>query len=48
MAVNAGAMFYLYGMADSLAEGTAHAKQLLADGSVSQWLTTHEEADYSG
>ena len=48
VAVNAGAMFYLYGMVDSLAEGTAHAKQLLADGSVSQWLTTHEEADYSG
>ena len=48
VAVNAGAMFYLYGMADSLAEGTAHAKQLLADGSVSQWLRTHEEADYSG
>ena len=46
--VNAGAMFYLYGMAGSLAEGTAHAKQLLADGSVSQWLRTHEEADYSG
>lgn len=48
VAVNAGAMFYLYGIADSLAEGTEHAKQLLADGSVSQWLTTHEEADYSG
>ena len=27
VAVNAGAMFYLYGMADSLAEGTAQAKQ---------------------
>ena len=48
VAVNAGAMFYLYGMADSLAEATAHAKQLLADGSVAQWLRTHEEADYSG
>ena len=48
VAVNAGAMFYLYCMADSLAAGTAHAKQLLADGSVSQWLTTHEAADYSG
>ena len=48
VAVNAGAMFYLYGMADSLDAGTAHAKQLLADGSVSQWLRTHEEADYSG
>ena len=48
VAVNAGAMFYLYSMADSLAAGTDHAKQLLADGTVSDWLRTHEEADYSG
>ena len=48
IAVNAGAMFYLYGMADSLAAGTEHAKALLADGTVSRWLHTHEEADYSG
>lgn len=47
VAVNAGAMFYLYGIADSLAAGTEHAKQLLADGTVSEWLRTHEEADYS-
>ncbi len=48
VAVNAGAMFYLYGIADSLAAGTEHANQLLADGTVSDWLRTHEEADYSG
>ena len=47
VAVNAGAMFYLYGIADSLAAGTEHAKRLLADGTVAQWLATHEEADYS-
>ena len=48
VAVSAGAMFYLYGIADSLAAGTEHAKQLLADGTVADWLATHEEADYSG
>ena len=48
VAVNAGAMFYLYGIADSLAAGTEHAKQLLADDTVADWLRTHEEADYSG
>lgn len=47
VAVNAGAMFYLYGIADSLAAGPEHAKRLLADGTVSEWLRTHEEADYS-
>ena len=36
-----------YGITDSFAEGTAHAKQLLADGTVAEWLRTHEEADYS-
>ncbi|OHO35258.1 anthranilate phosphoribosyltransferase [Corynebacterium sp. HMSC034E11] len=48
VAVSAGAMFYLYGIADSLAAGTEHAKQLLANGTVADWLATHEEADYSG
>ncbi|OHO82747.1 anthranilate phosphoribosyltransferase [Corynebacterium sp. HMSC036E10] len=48
VAVSAGAMFYLYGIADSLAASTEHAKQLLADGTVADWLATHEEADYSG
>lgn len=48
VAVTAGAMFYLYGIADSLAAGTEHAKQLLANGTVADWLATHEEADYSG
>ena len=47
VAVSAGAMFYLYGIADSLAAGTEHAKQLLANGTVADWLATHEEADYS-
>ena len=48
VAVTAGAMFYLYGIADSLAAGTEHAKQVIADGTVADWLATHEEADYSG
>ena len=47
VAVNAGAMFYLYSISDSLAEGTAHAKGLLDRGTVAEWLRTHEEADYS-
>ena len=47
VAVSAGAMFTLYGITDSFAEGTAHAKQLLADGTVAEWLRTHEQADYS-
>ena len=48
VAVSAGAMFYLYGITDSLAAGTEHAKQLLTNGTVADWLATHEEADYSG
>lgn len=46
VAVNAGAMFYLSGHVNSLAEGTQRAKELLASGEVERWLTRHEEADY--
>ena len=46
VAANAGAMFYLYGD-DTLADGVEHAKQLLRDGTVNEWLRTHEESDYS-
>lgn len=46
VAVNAGAMFYLAGHADSLAEGTERALSLLQDGTVQEWLARHEEADY--
>ena len=45
--VGAGAMFYLNGSADSIADGVNHALNLLADGTVHAWLHQHEEADYS-
>lgn len=40
LAVNAGAMFYLHGKAESLAAGTQHALEVLASGKVAQWLET--------
>lgn len=48
IALNAGAMFYLYGITDTIADGVAHAITLLEDGTVNSWLAQHEEADYSG
>ncbi|MDO5670366.1 MAG: anthranilate phosphoribosyltransferase [Corynebacterium sp.] len=47
VAVNAGAMFYLNSRADSLREGTELALRLLEDGTVQNWITTHEGTDYS-
>ncbi|WKD58415.1 Anthranilate phosphoribosyltransferase [Corynebacterium capitovis DSM 44611] len=47
VAANAGAMFYLRGMNDSLREGVERARQVLNDGTVHEWLRRHEEADYS-
>lgn len=47
VAANAGAMFYLYGVEDSLRAGVDHALTLLAQGTVNDWLNTHERADYS-
>ena len=47
VAVNAGAMFYLNSRADSLREGTDLALRLLEDGTVQDWITTHEGTDYS-
>lgn len=46
VAVNAGAMLYVIGKADSIAEGTALATQIINDGTAKRWLATHEEADY--
>lgn len=46
IAANAGAMFYLSGFTDSLAEGTERALTLLENGTVQEWLARHEEADY--
>ncbi|MCP1388446.1 anthranilate phosphoribosyltransferase [Corynebacterium sp. TA-R-1] len=43
----AGAMFYLNGTTETIAEGVTHARSLLDDGTVANWLRTHEEADYS-
>ena len=43
---NAGAMFYLYDTAESIAGGVAHAKELIDSGAVAAWLTKHEEANY--
>ncbi len=42
----AGAMFYLYGMDADIKSGVERAKKLLADGTVREWLATHEGADY--
>ncbi|MDO5511535.1 anthranilate phosphoribosyltransferase [Corynebacterium sp.] len=47
VAVNAGAMFYLNSRAASLREGTELALRLLEDGTVQEWITTHEGTDYS-
>lgn len=46
VAATAGAMFYLYGAADTMRDGVDKALGMLADGSVETWLTQHEEADY--
>lgn len=46
VAVNAGAMFYVTGKAASIAEGTEMARTIINDGTVQNWLATHEEADY--
>lgn len=46
IAATAGAMFYLYGKADTIADGVAHAKELIDSGSVAAWLKKHEEANY--
>lgn len=46
VAVNAGAMFYLKGKADSLRAGTELALKLIQDGTVAAWLKKHEETDY--
>ena len=46
IAAAAGAMFYLNGTTDSIAEGVSHASQLIKEGTVAAWLTKHEEADY--
>lgn len=47
VALSAGAMFYLYATCDTIADGVAHAGDLLDNGAVQAWLATHEEADYS-
>ena len=47
VAATAGAMFYLYGTCETIAEGVKHARALLDDGTVQDWLARHEEADYS-
>lgn len=44
---SAGAMFYLYGMDDTVRAGTDRAKALVDDGTVAAWLKKHEEANYA-
>lgn len=46
ISANAGAMLYLHGRVDTLAEGTNLAKQQILDGAVHEWLQKHEEANY--
>lgn len=43
---SAGAMFYLYGKADTFREGTDLARELIDSGAVADWLRKHEGADY--
>ena len=40
-------MFYLYGEAPDFKAGTERALQLLNDGTVRDWLSTHEGANYA-
>lgn len=47
VAATAGAIFYLYGFDDDIASGVERAQQLLSEGTVAHWLSTHEGADYS-
>ncbi|AKK12169.1 anthranilate phosphoribosyltransferase [Corynebacterium uterequi] len=42
-----GAMFHLYGIADSYKAGADHARTLIDDGTVNAWLTKHEETNYA-
>ena len=46
VAATAGVMFYLYDMADTMAEGVTKATELLANGTVREWLAKHEGANY--
>lgn len=46
VAATAGVMFYLYDKADTMAEGVAHATELINNGTVREWLAKHEGANY--
>ena len=46
LAANAGGMFYVTGITDSIKEGAELAIDLLESGQVNQWLKFHEEANY--
>lgn len=48
ISATAGAMFYLNGTTESIADGVAHARQLIESGEVEAWLAKHEEANYGG
>lgn len=47
VAATAGAIFYLYELNDTLADGVTRAKELIDNGTVGDWLSTHEGTDYS-
>ncbi|MHA2790188.1 anthranilate phosphoribosyltransferase [Corynebacterium sp. S7] len=47
IAASTGAMFYLYGKANTIKEGVEQAKELLANHTVENWLAQHEGTDYS-
>lgn len=44
---SAGAMFYLHGDAATFAKGSEKARQLIKNGTVADWLRTHEETNYA-
>lgn len=47
IAATAGAMFYLDGHDETIADGVARARQLITSGEVNAWLAKHEEANYA-
>ncbi|MBC3186506.1 anthranilate phosphoribosyltransferase [Corynebacterium sp. zg-331] len=47
LAASAGAMFYVSGHSPTIRQGVERALDTMADGTVTRWLRTHEEADYA-
>lgn len=48
VAANAGAMFYVTGLAPDFRSGAQRALEIIEDSTVEKWLARHEAADYGG